>query len=271
MNATSRRVACLLAIGISGCAGTDKRVATQSPSTEVFHEATITYRVDHGQLSEPTALARIEGQSVSYDETPSPLATDLATTCLTVRYPHPFAREGHALAQVIVASRPEKKGLLPGGESHRSFWKRATDGPEHISPDIEVARMQGVYEAWALDVPRAEVDEIVFHLNRGGFFGSAEHSADAVTLLTAIDGTVVRKRWSEVPALDALVDRIRKEGKLVAYSRPQDSMTTTPELPTSDQVYAELAEADDAAGVLQDSTSPIPTARLPSPPAGHYR
>jgi len=86
-----------------------------------------------------------------------------------------------------------------------------------------VAFGDGVEQAWALDIPVAEVDLVVQTLDAQGFFAevtpAAEFASPATSPLLAarINGLRVEKRWGSTAELETLIARVRREGKLVSH------------------------------------------------------
>src|SRR5690606_19975863 len=84
-------------------------------------ETSITYELDAGKLNVPLAVARIEGQSVSYDQLPGSLWPERTVGKLHVTYPHADAPEGCARAEVRIDAAPlpdlSQVGKRNSGES----------------------------------------------------------------------------------------------------------------------------------------------------------
>ena len=73
---------------------------------------------------------------------------------------------------------------------------------------------------WVLDIPAAESDQYFKLLAAQSFYNTERPGTGAAQLTVTINGSQVHKPWEQVPQLDALAQRVRRDGRLVAYSRP---------------------------------------------------
>ena len=76
---------------------------TGSPQPEPIG---VVYRLDAARLNETLAVARIEGQAVSYDEVFGSQLSDRTIGTLSVIYPHAEAPPEFARAEVRIDARP---------------------------------------------------------------------------------------------------------------------------------------------------------------------
>ena len=169
-------------------------------------------------------------QPVSYV---APASTKAPIQILSIEYPHPAGRKGIALVEVIVgrdpATMPAKKpeGWLEG-------VRRAT---RDRMPGLTFG--EGIESAWALNVPIAEVDQLIERLDAAGYFADGRRPVAGAELSARINGLSFSKPWNSVPELNALIVRVRHEGKLVSHREPLES--TSPPQSASPAVTASFA------------------------------
>jgi hypothetical protein len=223
----------------------------------MFDSAKIVYQVDAGQLCEPLAMARIEGQLVSYEQTPSAPLPNHSTGKLTVEYPHPQGKPGFALARVDVISR-----VPAPTQADKSTAKLLAHGIEwgwrKVVPETNPADMSS--ETWTLDIPKSHFDLAVGQLNNTGYFTVAKHGAPGVEIQTRLDGKTLDKRWRRVPELDALMLRARNAGQLVAYHRATSDNSRRPQEFASVAAYknSNFPAAPPQSAIVQGPTPPAP-------------
>jgi hypothetical protein len=90
----------------------------------------------------------------------------------------------------------------------------------------------GVEEAWALDIPRSDLDRVLARLFEAGYFNRRPGTTGEVDLSATVDGASLNQRWGRVDELDALIERVRQEGQLVSYTRAPRSRSTEGAGPT---------------------------------------
>jgi hypothetical protein len=202
---------------LTGCAAFrsgETQLGANSATRDSFASAAITYRLDPEPLAQTQAPAS-ETQLVSYtQETPRP-TTPQNVQLLSVKYPHPAGRKGYALAEVVVANPS-------AGEADKGAgW---LDGVRRATRDYlpGVAYGDGIESAWALDVPVADVDHLIHGLDGQGYFGDSSVPVAGVELSARVNGLGFQKQWHTVPELNALITRVRREGKLVSHREAAD-------------------------------------------------
>jgi len=220
----------LLAVLVStaGCVAVQPRAVRIDSTVGMYQMATLTYRIDAGKLSESVNVANITGRQVSYEQKPSGPYPDRSVVRLAVQYPHPDGHPGYALAEVVVEAR--KPPAINAG-TKKPTWRRWADEAYQVLtqnglPGVKLA--DGIYEAWALDVPRSDLDGVIGQLTQTGYFHLAGNPAPGVNVSCRIDGQRMDKQWGHVPALDGLIERVRHEGQLVSYTRPLDDEQLKP-------------------------------------------
>jgi hypothetical protein len=213
----------LLLGSMSGCQSLNPRSVQIDAASGRFQSAQLTYQVDTGRLSQPIQTARIEGQQVSYQQLPSSPLPDRSKARLSVQYPHPNGRAGFALAEVIVEAdgRAEKTSSGAGQSTFQRMVGSFKDAMNDILPGMTYD--SGVREAWAMDVSKEQLDLLVGGLANSGYFQYGPAPTPGIEVFTRLDGKIIRKNWRQVPELDAFIERVRHEGKLVSYVRPAGS------------------------------------------------
>lgn len=218
----------------------------------LYQSAALTYTVDAGRQSLPISVAHVEGQHVSYDQVPSPPKAGTSLGTLSVRYPHPAGRQLVAQVRLVIES----------DTSPRVVWwnpltySRAATGP---APDA-------IREEWLLDVSKADFDQLLDQLRRDGFFVQPPPNVPASVLAVEYDGRKVRKNWGQVAALESTMQRVRREGQLIALHRPVAPAGAT-QLATSVDAYRSLvAQGGGGDAQLAAAASPQSGLLMPNAP-----
>lgn len=207
--------ACIcLAWGLAGCAGFKPREAEIHPdvveSDGLYRSALVSYQVDAGGVSPSNAA----GRQVSFQAPPP--ESQAPARRLSIQYPHPRGLAGLALAEVVIESAAPEPAA--GGTSAWRRWIAAADrAARNTLPGVQWA--DGVEEAWALDIPRSDLDRVLARLAEAGYFHGRPGAGDEVELSATLDGASLNKRWGRVGELEALMERVRQEGQLVSYTR----------------------------------------------------
>jgi hypothetical protein len=186
----------------------------------MYQGVTITYRLDSGQLSEPLTVARIDGHQVTQQSLPSSPYPDHSVVRLSIRYPHPDGKAEYALAELVIETRAP-----PDSQAKKSTWQQWVDSFAATARDIlpGVRLSDDVYEAWAMDIAKSDLDRVIAGMVQSGYFMNPAKASLGVELAARIDNFQANKRWSREPDLDILMERIRQEGQLVSYVHPVES------------------------------------------------
>jgi hypothetical protein len=145
---------------------------------------------------------------------------------LAIVYPHPDGLEWVALAEVVVPKADRANGA-PADTGWRRWFAQTGRTLRESMPGMRWH--EGVQEAWALDVPAADLDVVFRELDREGYFGRGESPRAEVVLQTQIDGKRIAKHWTRSEALDQLIARVREEGRLISHTRAPDPHFRAPE------------------------------------------
>ncbi|MBS0210905.1 MAG: hypothetical protein JSS27_18330 [Planctomycetes bacterium] len=201
----------MILVAAAGCRSPIGSKVPIDATAGMFDSAKIDYSVDVAQLGEPISVAHVEGRAVSYEAQPTVPMAGAAKGRLTIAYPHPQARPGYARCRVTLTS-------LPNASAVKSSAVERIAG---MLPDVAAKRReQQMFEVWTLDIPKADFDQAVAMLGESGYFRSGASKGHGVKVATTIDGVDSERAWRQVPELDALMLRVRTEGRLEEYHRP---------------------------------------------------
>jgi hypothetical protein len=212
----------LLAVCLtSGCGGLSVAVPWKKmpldASAGFYESANIVYRLDAGKMEQPLDVARVEGQKILFEQVASSPLAEQSIGTLTVTYPHPGGRPGVAQVKFAIDSIP---GKAPKPAATRSWNPLSRKPPTPPKPTALVTSQPEIHEMWVLDIPAAESDQYFKLLAAQSFYNTERPGTGAAQLTVTINGSQVRKPWEQVPQLGALAQRVRRDGRLVAYSRP---------------------------------------------------
>jgi hypothetical protein len=129
---------------------------------------------------------------------------------LFIKYPHPEGKKGYARAEVVV-EKPTAAGAAAAADTWTNRLSRTI---RDNTPGVAYA--DGIESVKGIDLPLTEVDEVVYTLDKLGYF-NAKNSPDApVILVTKVDGAEYRKRFARVERLDHLMKRVEASGSLIS-------------------------------------------------------
>jgi len=136
------------------------------------------------------------------------------------------------------------------------------------SPAEKIGHHEEVHEVWAMDLPAVEADHCFQVLSEQNFYAAAEPDAGPARLSVTLDGKLVQKNWDALPELNALAQRVRGEGRLVAYLRPEALSGETSTAIVSVRAYRELlAKTGQPAAPAQGILAPEPSVSNKSLPS----
>jgi hypothetical protein len=239
---------------VAGCSVFKSGNVPLDSSAGLFDKARLRYEVDTDRVNSTAAPRRGEGQLVSYQQQATPRLPVNARASVDIRYPHPNKREGMAQVQVRIKSHAGKKS------AEAPAWKRWWLSTRDVLPGWNDAGSAN--ETWVLDIPKSELATIVSRLNTSGYFAGYEKS-EGTEIVTELDGSKVAKSWHQVPEIDALVMRVRTEGRLVSSSgarnkpeakEPFASVAIYRSLLAKDK---KIAPAEEGFAMATDEASPI--------------
>lgn len=225
MRGTAIRVVGLCAaLALAGCSPFTPRTLQIDSAAGSYQSVTITYRVDGGQLSEPLTVARINGRQVTQERLASSPYPDQSVVRLSIRYPHPNGAAGFALAEMVVETRTPPNAQTQA-QTKKAFWQEWSDSLAATARDLlpGMKMSDGVFEAWALEISKSDLDRIIQGMSLSGYFVNPTKQALGVELAARIDNFQAAKNWTREPELDILLERVRQEGRLVSYMHPKET------------------------------------------------
>jgi hypothetical protein len=250
--------AVLIGISVAGCASV--RLPWQKmpldSSAGFYEQASIEYRIDAGKLQQPLDVARFDGQRVAFEQVASSPLAEQSLGTLKIVCPHPRGRVDFAqVTFAIDSTKPKAKS--------RTNWKWWQKKPTLQAPEGIVTAQPIVRELWVLDIPRAQADEYFKVLASQSFYNTAREDSSGTKLCVQINSRELRKNWQSVPEFNLLAQRVRREGRLVEYSRP-GILSGSDERPiTNTQTYRNMMAQTAAPGVQLANVAANPFAMPP--------
>jgi hypothetical protein len=235
---------------LAGCSSSPWHKVPLDAASGFYADAELTYRLDAGKLGQPLDVVRVEGQRVSYEQVPSsPLGGESIGT-LQVIFPHPAGRAGYALARFSLDSTRPKPA--PTSRQWNPFVKRTNSVQ---APATLVGTHPEIHETWELDIENVESNRIFKLLTDLGFYQSEKPGA-AARVSVKMQGKEQAKDWDQIPALNLLIQRVRTQGRLVAFARPAGQPGSVTDTIASTEAYRQLmAQRGVAPGALMAPTS----------------
>jgi hypothetical protein len=221
-----------------------------------YQTARLEYRIDAGKLGQPLDVVRVDGHRVAYEQIASSPLPEQSLGTLVIQYPHPAGRAGAARVTFSLDSTRQTEtetGLNP----FKSGKPALAISGQH----------EEVHEVWAMDIPAAESDRYFKLVSSENFYRGDAPDQGPARLAVTIDGRELRKPWQQVPELNLLVQRVRREGQLVGYLRPHALAGAPTSAIASTQAYRQLvarssgsSETGPAAGPPAPSVASLPYA-----------
>ncbi len=239
-----------------GCASLPElpwKGVARDASAGFYKSARLEYRLDAGRLGQPLDVVRVDGRHVAYEQIASSPLADQSVGTLVIQQPHPAGREGMARVTFAIDSSKE----TPKARSLNPFKSGESDRPS-------IGNQEEAHEVWAMDIPTVEADRYFKLLSTQNFYDGQAAENGPAQLTATIDGKEVTKSWQPLDELNGLAQRVRREGQLVAYVRPQAYIGADSTAIASVQAYRDLlaktgpgAATQPAGGVL---AQPVRTA-----------
>jgi hypothetical protein len=175
-----------------------------------YESASITYRVA------PAAPSNAPNGAVlaSYQTASAPAGSTNRKTTLAIRYPHPAGRAGFARVELIVQAG---KSDATGTSTWMPSWlDRVRRLANETLPGVSMNG--GVQEAIGLDLAVADLDRVVARLQHPIRPAAGVVRTKEVLIAAKINGRQLALANAPVAELDALVARVRREGRLISHS-----------------------------------------------------
>jgi hypothetical protein len=199
-------------------------------SAGFYDTARLEYRLDAGKLGQPLDVVRVDGRQVAFEQIASSPLPDRSIGTLVMQHPHPAGK-----ADVVRVTFSIDSAGSDAAAS--SAWNLLKSGDTSA---MQIGKHEEVHEVWAMDLPKADWDRCFAQLNSQNFFHADAAEKAPAQLAVTINGKEVRKNWELVPELNGLAQRVRREGQLVAYLRPQALAGESTKAIASVQAYRDL-------------------------------
>ncbi len=210
-----------------------------------YEQASISYDISRncGTLLNSDATASVNDTGISQvaylnDQDPAVMTEASAPPCtrciwktaqLSIQYPHPDSMLG--MAQATLRLSAQAPALEPNADPALQFA-----GPKPRA--CPVSRNFCNDELWVMDLPKAELDQLLTTLSGEGFFDDSALASAGPHLDVSINRMHTAKTWSRTPRLDQFVSRVYAEGRLRGFLSCQQackSPRATPRFPESPQ------------------------------------
>jgi hypothetical protein len=237
--------AMLTSLAVAGCSALKGPEVPLDASAGMFDRASIGYRVETARIN--TALRSppsSEGQLVAYRPTHSAALPADSVASVQIKYPHPQKKAGYAQVVVRIDDAASAAGWT------WKHWLAIAGGYTYVSEAQEV---------WTLDIPQRELSQIVNRLQTSGYFQQYE-TADAATFETELDGVAFNKSWRQLPELDALIVRVRTEGRLISSIKAPGAADLLQPPAASVVAYREMLAEDSGVAFASDQPAAAPLA-----------
>lgn len=211
-------------VALSGCAAIKRQTGRIGNKPLSVNDLRLTYRTETDRLNVVQSSNQV---LLATHQAP---ATNVLPACsigiVNITYPHPKGSKEVAQVRVVFRASGAETAVL-----NRSIWTKIFNTKEGM--DIGKAG-DDVLEVWAMDIPKWHLERLVGRLKKTQFFRKQVTTLNPETFL-AIDlegEAAVGKNYRSVDELDALVMRIRREGRLVYSPQPVRPMWKQVNLPT---------------------------------------
>lgn len=232
-------------------------------STGFYETASLSYRLDAGKLQQPLDVVRVEGQRVAYEQVASSPLPDQSIGTLSIVYPHPAGRQGFAQVRFNLDSVAPSAAPSKPAKSWNPFAKPSDRPPP---PKGVTSSQPEVHESWALDISKAESDAFFKLISNMGFYNTDRPGTGGAHLAVDINGKKLDKDWEQVPELGELVRRVRREGQLLAFSRPDVMGAGRGAVIASTSAYAAMLAQDGAPDPRVATAQAVPSPFSMAPP-----
>ena len=210
-------------VALSGCAAIKRQAGRIGNKPLAINDLRLTYRTETDRLNVVQSSSQI---LLATHQAP---AANVLPACsigiVNIVYPHPKGIKDVAQVRVVFRASGAETAVL-----NRSIWTKIFNTKE----DAGIGKGgDDVLEVWTMDIPKCHLERLVNRLKKSQFFRKQVTTLNPETFL-AIDmegGVAVGKNYRSVDELDALVLRIRREGRLIYSPQPVRPMWKQINLP----------------------------------------
>ena len=234
-------VACLIAgvFAAPGCR-TPHRVQMGESGTPQYGAANVVYDLTgqmqtafirpHEPKIRPVSFEESEAsvEAGESSEAASELPKDWTHATLQIQYPHPSGRTDAARATLRLSRQP----VCAAPDANL----QPTDAKRNESTEDEL---------WTLDLPKYQLDLLLFDLANSGYFDGQMRPSGGAQLTVGVDQGETSKPWCSEPRLNDLLLRVYEEGKLEGFAKP----------PAAQLAQAKQAESQSAEPRLLDTNA----------------
>lgn len=173
------------------------------------------------------SLDPVQTVQASAADAPATLGADWNSARLCVEYPHPGGDPSLAKLTLRLSPHSHSPEECPLGDGSpagqfaevRRRWMSLKTGDriELEGGGSARAELCADDEIWVLDLPKQELDLLLFDLADSGFFDEQMRPSGAARLNVTIDRGETAKTWTTEPRLDELVYRVYRNGRLEGF------------------------------------------------------
>jgi hypothetical protein len=204
----------------AGCAGSASRTAVvaqqfQTPTTSAASWVE-SANVSYVQATAADAKAAPASSVVPASYAAPPAAQAAPTTegeapvrVLALRYPHPDGRQDVARVELLTADVARQR------ERESSWLSRVEQALSSALPGVEWG--PGIRQAKGLDLPVSELQGMLVEIEKRRAADGAQAAPWPSPGHVEVNGRRESVAYATIPALDALVERVDREGKVISY------------------------------------------------------
>ena len=199
-------IALLGSVALGGCATIKKQAGKFRSESSAIEQLRLTYRTDTDRLNVEIASSTVV--PAAYQSSAAMSLPSCSVGVVHIAYPHPSGRPDIAQVTVEFRAAGTETAVL-----NRSVWSKILDQEDQESTSEDT---NPVLETWTMDIPKWQLQAIVSRLNKARFFRKELTILDPDTFLAVEMNSeiAVGKNYRVVDELDALVVRIRRDGRL---------------------------------------------------------
>jgi hypothetical protein len=196
---------------VTGCSTFNRNDLADNSAAVPTPRVRLTYRTDSGRLNLASQNMRAAVQPASYAAPQTAALPPHTVSIVDIQYPHPGGRADCALVTVVFEAGAEDDAS-PFDVS--TLWNRIAGGGSEGPSTSNVP----FREEWVTEIPKWHLETQIEKLKRSRFFRREKALSPQAFVAVETDGKHFGKKYRALPELDALILRIRQEGRLVSRS-----------------------------------------------------